>query len=155
MITPVTRPAHYFLVWSRDPALELPADDEERRKALSQARETGDWEPLIKPGEKPTLFKCRHLDRDVLWEWDQYRDKNGNDKSATLKGWSLLVRAALEDVHNFGGVKLPKRVKDHETQLMVVPATFLTNFSGDIVDVLVLELGMAILEREHATAPKS
>ena len=98
--TPGSVQKEYALVASIDPALALPEDKDERENALRVARETGNWAPLIKPGESPTLFWVRPLP-GYLQTWIR-----GHAQRHQLSGEEagvIALRLALRRFENFGG----------------------------------------------------
>lgn len=103
--TPPSNAQSYSLVYSRDPALDWPVrvepSDEEGDKAwkarladwhqkLSVARSTGDWSPLLKPGQKPTIFHFRQVPGDVWGALQRVMDGLSH-----LERCALMIRAAL------------------------------------------------------------
>lgn len=122
MIKPPSLQSTYTLVWSNDPALELPDDEAERERVLHRARLTGEWP--TKAGHQPTLFHLRNLSRSDL-NWIAGEQQMSSEHARPLAGIEaddLIVRLALEKIVNFGSVAAKhvrvgsqKRVATHET----------------------------------------
>lgn len=113
----------YTLVWSGDPALDLPtapddaSDDErkavaiERERLLRIARQTGNWP--IRPGEQPTVFHFRNLSRsDLTWltgetSYSTEHTVNGQSRPLSVhESNDLMLRLALEKVENLGTLQV-------------------------------------------------
>jgi hypothetical protein len=91
-------------IWSRDPALTLPADPAEAERVLKVARDTGDYRALVQGDEQPTVFHVRHLTRSQFAWWIGEREHSsiyGRPLSGAESD-DLLVRLALRRVENFG-----------------------------------------------------
>jgi hypothetical protein len=96
----------YTFIWSGDPALSLPTDDDERARVLKVSRDTGDWSPLVAAGKQPTLFTLAHLSRTEIGWWEGERSnspRNGGRPLSSMEASDLLVRLALHSVENFKG----------------------------------------------------
>jgi hypothetical protein len=91
-------------VWSQDPALDAPPADApenvraEWERRLDVARDTAQWEPLIKAGSKVTKFTLRIVP-ELLWRklMDSLGDVGARHANATA------VRLALVDVSDLDG----------------------------------------------------
>lgn len=102
----------YEVISSYDDAIdrpELPARDEGEsdqdyrarcdklfaafRRAISVARETGDWAPVLRPGVEPTRFVLRRIPGRQWLVWDDVAADLTEQRRA-----ALLVRMALVDV---------------------------------------------------------
>lgn len=109
MIKPASLVNDFTLIWSADPALDLPADPVERARMLKVARETGDW-PL-REGQQPTAFQFHDLTREEIGWW------RGECESSTIHGRplsdvessDLLLRLAIRGIDNFGKVKIERK----------------------------------------------
>jgi hypothetical protein len=104
LIKPPSLQSGYTLVWSQDPALDLPEDAAERERALHRAQLTGTWP--IKSGHAPTTFHFRNLSRSDL-NWIAGETTASTEHGRPLVGVEsddLLVRLALDNVDNFGTV---------------------------------------------------
>src|SRR5690348_11362603 len=113
----------YRLVWSGDSAIkpiEYPPDAPEgdadaaaaRKVAVAEleakrandwrvACETGQWAPLLVPGEKPTYFVFRTLGYSAFKAWDDAKRANGGRMGLSMT-YRRLVQLALVGVENFG-----------------------------------------------------
>lgn len=94
---PPSLQSEYGLVYSGDPALDLPADEAERENALRVARETGDWSKLVKPGEQPTVFNVQLSGR----AFTRVQDCKGN-----LQICEAAFRYGVRGVRNAGELKV-------------------------------------------------
>ncbi len=168
---PPSRTGSFDLVFSADPALERPtrnegeADEawqkrlEEWHRALVQARQTGDWSALIKPGAEPTRFRCRQVPGSVWRQVPRVLAEMGADEQ-----FALLFRLAVtEIIHGPPNHKLrfAEHVDrdGHPTGLGQV----LTNDTIDLLDrvevaglrrgAIVSEIGSAIWEQRSAPSP--
>lgn len=160
MIKPASLVKEYTLVWSGDPALALPDSKEERDKALELARETGVWDSLIKPGEKPTLFQVRPLSGRLLDHWIK-RCQN----LTRAQSFALAVRLCLRSVVNWGEHRVrhmddPEDLEIQMTTPDIIDALYAVGGVGDteqsIGRSIVEELGILMVTRGAiALSPKS
>jgi hypothetical protein len=111
----------FSLVFSEDPALDLPELGElapnapaeevaarqerakERSHKLKVARETGRWDAITRPGDKPTTFSFRAL-RGTTLTWlhaEQSREKMSDEEL-----YELAFRLALTSIDNLDGFEL-------------------------------------------------
>ena len=105
MIKPPSIQNEYTLIYSGDPALNLPESADEREHALSQARQTGQWQALIREGEQPTLFhfgQITRTQRDWLIGEMQRRQLCATELDA------LIVRVALRRIDGLGPHKVTR-----------------------------------------------
>lgn len=103
MFAPPSLQKEYALVFSGDPALALPTDEKERANVLRVARETGQWDGLLKVGERPTLFRMRQLPGSTrTWLGCHSTRKKLLDHEVC----ELALRLALRAVDNFGAFTL-------------------------------------------------
>lgn len=146
MIKPPSVQNEYTLIYSGDPALNLPEDEAERKRVLDQARETGNWEPLL-GGEPPTLFRIRPLFGDTLNWWDGER---GRLQLGGLEAAALALRLTLRKVENLPGVKV--ELQKERGQLMVKPETIAALYEacGDEAQLVIQELSAFVIERAAA-----
>lgn len=104
MIKAPTIQGDYSLVWSGDPALNLPDPGEERDRVLTIARETGRWTDLVVTGQAPTVFHFKRLPKSVF-DWiigeHQHSSIYGRPLSQ-VEGYSLFFRCALKSIENWG-----------------------------------------------------
>jgi hypothetical protein len=127
VIRPASLQSSYSLVWSRDPALSLEwyedsptltdeqnaearaKVDKERERLLRVARQTGNWQPLLKPGEAPTAFTFRQLGHnDLAW----VQGEADRSRLGQLEINDVFFLLAIESISNFGTVE----VKRHKGQ---------------------------------------
>lgn len=92
-------------VWSEDPALDAPAPDaaedvrKEWARRLETARDTGQWDGLVKAGHKLTKFTLRIVPA-LLWR--KLIDSMGGELGVREAN-SLAVRLALTAVSDLDG----------------------------------------------------
>jgi hypothetical protein len=101
VIKPPSLQGEFDLVFSEDPALDLPADDAEKARVLKVARETGKWP--IKPGEAATLFRIEPL-TGLLMEHvrgEMLRRKLTEDESRTL-----IFRLGVKSITHAEGIEI-------------------------------------------------
>ncbi len=108
MIKPPSIQSDYSLVWSGDPALNLPDVGPERDRVLQVARETGRWEDLILPGQQPTVFHFRKLPKSTFdWVIGEHQHSSVFKRPLSqMEGYSLFFRAALKSIDNWGSHKV-------------------------------------------------
>jgi hypothetical protein len=152
MLTAPSLQNEFSLVFSGDPALDLPADETERNEALKVARETGQW-PLL-AGQEPTLFKCRPLSgAPATWLIGESRRRQLSQQEL----FELAFRLALTGVTNLGSLKV-KRVPRDE-QLMIDDHTLAAIYAigdGRIGTQVVIEIGAEVLGRAmEVIAPRA
>ena len=106
MIKPPSLQHEFDLVFSEDPALDLPdasTEDgkKERERVLKVARETGKWP--IKPGETPTLFRIEPLSGLAIEyvEGEMLRKQLTDDEAKTL-----IFRIGVKTILNLEGVEV-------------------------------------------------
>ena len=111
----------FALVWARDPALDVDRLDAEHAEdptkpnfadAYKRACETQDWSPLLKPGEKATVFRFRLLTGRI---GDRVKDMARSGEAGPNEVLGIAFRVALVSIDGWGS-PLPKfsRVKDAE-----------------------------------------
>lgn len=152
----------YSLVWSGDPSLALPvfvadpekdeaanleaakAIHEERERMLRVARQTGQWHPLIKPGERPTIFTFRNLN----WEDREWQSGERSRKElTTLEIASLAFRLALVKVENLGTIQVERDSSGGRDMATVEVLNVLHSELGDDSVGLVFEFAGHITDR--------
>lgn len=119
MLTIPTLQREFPLVYSDDPALDLPelpdVDDvekltaeqkkllEQRENLLRVARETGRWDEITKDGQAPTVFWFRSIhDETFTWLGGETTRRQLSQVELT----TLCFRLALVRIENFGAFKL-------------------------------------------------
>lgn len=156
MIKPPSLQSTYTLVWSGDPALDLPeappdATDEQRAKIDSErtrllriARQTGNWP--IRAGEQPTAFTFRNLSHNEF-AWVQGESNRRQLGASEINNLFFLI--AITGIANFGDIKV------HRSRVASVEGSkesiWLAN--GDVLDKLHVALanvedGAAMLVNE-------
>jgi hypothetical protein len=167
VIKPPSLIREYTWIWSRDPALNSPppdASDEDKKeweRKLKIARETGQWDALISPGQSPTRFSLRLIPGD---DWRKYIDEYRNQGVAAMT--ALAVRLALRGVHDLTDTD------GKEVKVKLEPASgFGKIASPDIINALdavwlaitevdptapniVGEMANAISDRQNGPSPK-
>ena len=159
MIKPPSLFKDYTLIFSGDPALDLPdftpveASDEDKQKAidarilaLKNARDTGQW-PL-KQGESPTLF---HFASDPGLARDYFdaevQRAHARKKPLSVQEMAVIAfRIMLRKVENAGGLKVEFEDVDG---YRIVSAAFVEKLYAipEIGRMLVQELGSLAFER--------
>lgn len=153
MLTAPSLQNEFALVFSGDPALDLPADETERNEALRRARETGNW-PLL-AGAEPTLFKCRPLTgAPVTW----LIGESGRRRLSQQELFELAFRMALTGVTNLGSLKV-KHTLSEDGHKLVDSATLAAIYAigdGSVGHQVVIEIGAEVLGRAmEVIAPRS
>jgi hypothetical protein len=148
VIKPPSLLHEYDLIYSGDPALALPEDAVIREHALAVARETGNWQALLIPGQEPTLFTLRPLTGS---QYDWWAGEVKRRQLVEPEAAALAVRLALTGVKNFGPHKVePVLVDGHKlARIEIIDAIYAVP-EGRMV---VLELATAVIERA-TTAPR-
>lgn len=160
----------YTLVFSEDPALDLPVVPElahdatqeqrdeaeklekEREHKLKVARETGRWDDLCRPGMEPTLFTFEPITGTTLtWLQGEARRRNlGNEE-----GIELAFRLSLRDVTNLGKFKVDDVVEDGRRLATAATIDALYALGREAGDAtlgrrLIIELGVVVYARAVA-----
>lgn len=143
MLTAPSLHRAFALVYSGDPALDLPADTKERERVLASARETGHWPTFA--GQEPTLFTCRSLHGAPLtWLLGEARRKQLSQDELC----ELAFRLALTEVVNLGNVQVQREVRGEQLQLTADTLAAIYAIGDGTVGIqVVLELGAAVLRR--------
>lgn len=150
----------YTLIWSGDPALDLPeipeagkaeekeAVQKERQRILRNARLTGNW-PL-KGSEPPTVFHFRNLSRsDLAWLTGEMEHSSEHGRPLSqLEANDLMIRLALERVDNLNGLQV-KHAKLGSQKRVALPDVLnaIHSAGGELGAVILAELGTLVLER--------
>jgi hypothetical protein len=144
----------YTLVYSGDPALDLPSDAPARDKALEVARDTGQWATITRGGEQPTLFHVRPIVGTLL-DWlageIQRRELSGPEAAV------LALRLALRKVEGFGDHEVKTERADARSPALatfkIIDALYAIDGAGREI---VQELGDLVLLRAFGgLRPKS
>lgn len=153
MIKPPSLVSDYSFIYSGDPALVLPEDAEQRKHALDVARETGNWQPLLGPGDPPTVFTLRPLSGSV---YDWWLGEVARRRLVTAEAQALIVRLALIKVDNFGTHKVERVKLEGESiaKIGIIDAIYAE--AGGAGRAVIAELSDEIVDRaEKAPRPKS
>lgn len=170
MIKPVSLQSTYTLVWSQDPALDLPepppdANDEqkaevakERERLLRVARQTGNWQPITKPGEQPTFF---HFDCLSHNEFAWAQGEASRRQLGDLEINNLLFLVAIRRIENFGDVKIERkqvgRIEGTKDSIWLASAAVLDKIHAalrsieDGANILVAEFVVEIIRRARGS----
>lgn len=160
MIKPRSLTRETTWIWSQDPALDAPPADapEAAQEAwalrLKVARDTNQWDGVIKPGEKPTRFSVRIIPGT---HWRALLDSFAAGKIGPSSIAAMSVRLALRSVAD---------LTDAEGRAIVVEFADISGFGPcakqKVVDVLdsysagiVLELADFVAERQNQPGPLS
>lgn len=165
MIRPPSLVKSYDWVWSQDPALDSPPSSAPKRtlaewkRRLQIARETGVYDGVLKPGEKPTLFTLALIPQDkwgVLWS----AHHAGDIGLPSLPFYGC--RLALVSVSNSGLPDGDPEVK-HEranelpkwaSQFGSIATPDALNAFGGLAPAIAGEMFGDICERQSAPSPK-
>lgn len=157
MIKPPSLQTTYTLVWSKDPALDLPEDEQERERKLRNAQLTGNWHELIKQGQQPTVFHFRNLSRsDLNWVVGetQMSSEHGRPLSS-LESDDLMLRLALQSIDNLPGVTI-KHGRVGSQKKVATPESIDAVFSAAVGESILSEFALHIAQRaSHQLPPLS
>jgi hypothetical protein len=161
----------YDWYWSGDPALVQPpvalavdASDEDKaahkiasdeyKAKLKACRDTGDWSPLLKPGEQPLKFVLCQVDRNAWRALDDRRSLPSASSSHVSSGLllALLARLAIKDIVGAEGVRVvrsPDSKFDDWTMAQAELVTLLDTANENIIS----ELGLCVFMRLNEAGP--
>lgn len=142
MIKPPSLQTDYTFISAGDPALQWPEVDEnapadeaaaqvkERERAITTARDTGQYP--IREGMTPVTYRLRQI-KGTTFDWFQGHIKR--EQLGELESHALLMRLGLVEVDGLGKVSVgtPAKIAGH----IVAPE--------DIVDVLYEKVGRAVV----------
>jgi hypothetical protein len=154
MLAPPSLQSEYALIYSGDPALNLPADETERANALRIARETGRWTAITHVGQEPTAFLFRPIHGVArTWMANQARAKELTPDAVI----ELVFRLALVRVDNLPGLVLKhERVEGLPILTLAAMDQIYSLGVGELGRELVVELGDIVLTRTlQGVPPKS
>jgi len=154
MLAPPSLQSEYALVYSGDPALNLPADETERANALRISRETGRWASITHVGQEHTAFLFRPIHGVArTWMANQARAKELTPDAVI----ELVFRLALVRVDNLPGLQLKHERVDGLPLLTLASMDQLYSLgTGDLGRDVVIELGDVVLTRTlQGVPPKS
>lgn len=150
MIKPPSIQAEYTLIYSGDPALNLPESDAARDHALKVMRETGEWK-LVEGGQ-PTLFHLRPL-TGTEFAWLQ--GEHARRDLADVELAALALRLALVRIDNFGDVKVKRTTNDDGITLASLDVINALYAVADEGRVIVGELGgLVFMRTAESPSPK-
>lgn len=144
MIKPLSVQRTYSLIWSGDPALSRPvqtegqSDDDHAAvveafsRALSIARDTGDWRSVVAPGKRPVVYQMRQV-KPSQFDWCEgtiHRLKLGG-----MEAQAMLFRLALSQVDGLDGAHIKER-EPFEGQLLA---------PVDVYDTIVEQFGYPVV----------
>jgi hypothetical protein len=149
------------LVFSGDPALNLPADPTARENALRIARETGMWTPITHVGQDPAIFwfaPIHGVARTFLQNEIRRRHPMTDDLIIEL-AFRLGLRR-VSGVHLEGGGTLTLQLGVNEAGLPWVTVASMDQLysigSGNVGRELVAELGEVVFQKAmQGVSPKS
>ena len=147
MLTPRSLQSEYTLIYSGDPALQIPADAAAAELAFRVARETGKWDALIKSGEQPTLFHVRPIP-GTSWTW--FLGEFNRRSLVQLEAAELALRLALRGVANLGEHKVKLAERDgHEIAAREAFDLLYSLGDGELGRGVVSELGSIVIQHAH------
>lgn len=143
----------YSLIYSGDPALSLPGDDDEAARLLEIARDTGQWSSLITGAEQPTTFHMRPLYGEV-WNW--FAGECSRRNLVQIESFALAFRLALRSVDNLGSLKVQHTKADGHS-IATIETLNAIYAAGDGVGRAVVEelASLVILKAMQTLRPKS
>jgi hypothetical protein len=173
VIKPPSLIREYTWIWSRDPALNAPdpsdkppagsppdvlkAWDERLAdwdRRMEQARDTGQYDGVLKPGERPTRFTIRSIPAD-LW---MYLGGLVSDGSIKRPEWPIWVaRLAIRGVHDLapGEAVDVKLAPDPEfPRLGQIASADVINRFGDLAADIFGELFGRLVKNPSGPSPK-
>jgi len=148
VIKPPSIIAEYSLIYSGDSALNLPADPKEAAAALDRARETNQWQSLLKEGEMPTLFHVRPLYGSLHTWFIGEVNRRGMVQKESVE---FALRLVLERIDNFGPFKVGHTTD--EGQRIATTETIDAIYAAPDGRAIVEELGLLILVRAQQGLP--
>lgn len=167
MIKPLSVQHEFSLIWSRDPAVNLPepepdATDEKRLEVIKEAarlfnlaRDTGDYRSIVREGQTPTTFSFKDPSRGE-WGWIYGEQQHSSVYGRPLSEpefTDLIFRVAVRGVVNFGEHKVTRKRNAHGVWLAdesIIEAIFDNCGPGPIVEFVGF-----ILSRAGAARPLS
>lgn len=159
MINPPSLTREYTWIWGKDPALDAPSDKapkkarDEWAERLRVARETCQYEGLIKPGQTPTRFTVRHIPGS---QWRALVDGFQGGRFGGAIAAALTVRLGLRSISNLSTEDGDVKVTHGEIESGLGEGAkqdvidLLDRFSPDIVT----DLANYLTERQVAPGPK-
>lgn len=132
------------IVWSQDPALiDHDANDEEWKRKLAIARETGDYAPVTKQGERLAFFHVKPIRPSIMRKLSHML----NDDTPMVF-WSTVFRLAIDSIENVEG--LPKIERVNDSHLGSIATEAIVDALDLISPSLVNEIAVAAFERSSA-----
>lgn len=96
------------IAWSRDSAFNL--EDPEFEHKFKVARETGDYGPVIKDGQRPTFFHCRIIPGTILRKLLPVLQESSN----SLDHSTIVFRLAIQSIEGIEGLEKVEFEQDEE-----------------------------------------
>jgi hypothetical protein len=158
VIKPPSLQRPFTLIFSGDPALELPTDEKERAKALEVARDTGNWSALLKVGgEPPTLFEIIPMTATAKHWLGQLQLEQGITQ---IQICALAFRLSIKKIESFGDFKLrfEERSLDSGDKITLATADVIDELGklGPAGESIMIEIGtLALLRAAQGVPPKS
>lgn len=143
MIKPPSLQTDYTFISAGDPALQWPEVDEnapadeaaaqvkERERAITTARDTGQYP--IREGQTPVMYRLRQI-KGSAFDWFQGHIKR--EQLGDLEAQALLMRMGLVEIDGLGKVSVGTPVKLTPTVLAA---------PSEIVDVLYESVGRMVV----------
>jgi hypothetical protein len=154
VIQPPSAQHNFDIIWSGDDALDRPGSDASpEAKAefdckFEQARLTGDWAGVLKPGQLPTRFEVRHIPGSLL------RELFADDHPGVIMA-AYALRLGLVAVRPVDGFDLKLEKDPKHPAYGKIAAASVVDWLDANAPGCVNELGLAILERSQGLSPKS
>lgn len=160
MIKPPSLTRETTWIYSGDPALDAPPENAPKKAAqawadrLKVARQTGQWDGLLKAGQKPTLFTVRIIPGTP---WRALMDSYHSGKRGPAELSALVARLALV------GVMHLQDADGNDVDVKFTDVAGLGSIADQkVVDVLdgyspdiIGELSQFVMERQTAPGPLS
>lgn len=164
MIKPPSLLKPYTLIYSGDPALDLPAlaadnasDDEKkaaidrRNLALKNARETGGWQ--IKPDETPTLFHFEPLNARARDRIEAEIAVDASKRLGPTDFASLVFRLAVRRIDNIGDVTIAFSDAGGYQVASEDLVAYIRDTFGIVGDRVIGELSQLVMQRTFSISP--
>lgn len=160
MIKPPSLVREYTWIWSKDPALDAPPDDAPAEakadwdRRVDQARDTGQWDGLIKAGQVPTKFTLRNVPGT---QWRAALDALSNGRIGAASLDAIAARLAIRGVTNLDedNGKVEIKFKDFPGIGSIADEKIINLLDGYDM-AIVAELAVHVVKRQNAgaTSPK-
>jgi hypothetical protein len=140
---------HYELIYSGDPALATPDDPNDPAwvEKLERARDTGDWGPLLKPGEEPSVFVFKNLPGS---QWRRVMDVASSVGPG--EGTAIIFRASVKSVRGLGDFQV--RTERHQKLGEIAKDDVIDLLDGIAVDIVRELANVAMTRAREGLRPK-